>query len=112
MLETDSIKRNPMFVYLVVLTTLAITLLIVHRLVHSRFGRLVLAIRDDDVRAEAVGVPVFRYKLLLFIIAGALGGLAGALRHGGVFNGDEFVQRAVRNDKAAHVLREMTGKTQ
>ncbi len=65
--------------YFVVLGTLALTLLIVHRLMHSRFGRLVLAIRDDDVRAEAIGVPVFRYKLLLFIIAGALGGLAGAL---------------------------------
>jgi len=43
------------------------------------FGRVVLAMRDDDLRAEAVGYPTFRYKLVLFVIGAALGGLAGAL---------------------------------
>jgi branched-chain amino acid transport system permease protein len=65
--------------YSVVLACLAATLLFVHRLVGSRFGRMVLAMRDDDLRAEAVGVPTFRFKLVLFVIAAALGGLAGAL---------------------------------
>jgi branched-chain amino acid transport system permease protein len=65
--------------YLFVLACLAGTLLAVHRIVGSRFGRVVLAMRDDDVRAEAIGVPTFRYKLVLFVIGGALGGLAGAL---------------------------------
>ena len=65
--------------YFVVLGFLAATLLLVHRLVGSRFGRVVLAMRDDDVRAEAIGYPTFRYKLILFVIGGALGGLAGAL---------------------------------
>jgi branched-chain amino acid transport system permease protein len=46
---------------------------------HSRFGRVILAIRDDEVRAESIGYPVYRYKLILFVMAGALGGLAGAL---------------------------------
>jgi branched-chain amino acid transport system permease protein len=62
-----------------VLVCLAGTLLLVHRIMGSRFGRIVLAMRDDDVRAEALGVPTFRYKLVLFVIGAALGGLAGAL---------------------------------
>ena len=35
--------------------------------------------RDDDVRAEALGFPTYRYKLVVFVVAGALGGIAGAL---------------------------------
>ena len=65
--------------YFVVLACLAGTLLAVHRIMASRFGRIVLAMRDDDTRAEAIGIPTFRYKLVLFVIAAALGGLAGGL---------------------------------
>jgi branched-chain amino acid transport system permease protein len=35
--------------------------------------------RADDLRAEAIGFPTYRYKLVLFVMAAALGGLAGAL---------------------------------
>ena len=49
------------------------------RFAPSRFGRAVLALRDDDVRAEALGFPTYRYKLVVFVVAGALGGIAGAL---------------------------------
>jgi branched-chain amino acid transport system permease protein len=45
----------------------------------SRMGRIVLAQRDDDIRTEALGYPVYRYQLALFVMAGAMGGLAGAL---------------------------------
>ena len=38
-----------------------------------------LAVRDDDIRAEAIGFPTYRYKLVVFIVAGALGGVAGGL---------------------------------
>jgi len=65
--------------YLLVLALLAATLVGIHRLMRSRFGRVILAIRDDEVRAESIGYPVYRYKLILFVMAGALGGLAGAL---------------------------------
>jgi branched-chain amino acid transport system permease protein len=65
--------------YFVVLGCLAATLLLAWRIMRSRFGRVVLAMRDDDLRAEAVGYPTFRYKLVLFVIGAALGGLAGAL---------------------------------
>jgi branched-chain amino acid transport system permease protein len=65
--------------YYTVLFFLAIALLGLHRLVRSRFGRVVLAARENPARAEAIGFPVFRYQLACFVIAGAAGGLAGAL---------------------------------
>lgn len=71
--------KDDLSFYFVVLACLAGSLLLVYRLMRSRFGRVVLAMRDDDMRAEAIGFPTFRYKLILFVIGGALGGLAGAL---------------------------------
>jgi ABC-type branched-subunit amino acid transport system ATPase component len=43
------------------------------------FGAAVVAIRDDDVRAEALGFPTYRYRLAVFVAAGAIAGVAGAL---------------------------------
>jgi branched-chain amino acid transport system permease protein len=71
--------RDDTAFYYLVLVLLALVILLVHRLVNSRFGRVVQAMREDDVRAEAIGFPTYRYQLILFIISGALGGLAGAL---------------------------------
>jgi branched-chain amino acid transport system permease protein len=58
---------------------LALELLLLHRFALSRFGRAVQALRDDEVRAEAIGVPVFSCKLLVFVAAGVLCGIAGGL---------------------------------
>ncbi|HEX2541065.1 MAG TPA: branched-chain amino acid ABC transporter permease [Caldimonas sp.] len=71
--------KDPLVFYFVALGVLALTLVALARFVPSRFGRAVLAFRDDDVRAEALGFPTYRYKLVLFVVAGALGGIAGAL---------------------------------
>jgi branched-chain amino acid transport system permease protein len=65
--------------YYVVLFILAATLFLLHRLAGSRFGRVIVAIRENEARAEAVGFPVYRYKLACFVVAGAVAGLAGAL---------------------------------
>jgi branched-chain amino acid transport system permease protein len=65
--------------YYVVLFILSSTIFLLYRLMKSRFGRVVIAIRENEARAEAVGFPVFRYKLACFVIAGAAAGLAGAL---------------------------------
>ena len=46
---------------------------------HSRLGFGLFAIRDDERVAEAIGVPTFRYKLVVLIINGALAGMAGAV---------------------------------
>ena len=49
------------------------------RVVHSPFGHVLMAIRDNPARARAIGYPVERYKLLAFVLSAALSGLAGGL---------------------------------
>ena len=70
---------NEVVFYYVVLFILLAALYALHRVVHSRFGRVMVAIRENEARVEALGLPVYRYQLLCFVIAGAAGGLAGAL---------------------------------
>jgi branched-chain amino acid transport system permease protein len=70
---------NDVVWYYVVLALLALVLYLLHRLARSRFGRVIEAIRDNEARAEAIGFPVYRYKLLCFVISGAAAGLAGVL---------------------------------
>ena len=65
--------------YYLVLVLLGIILFLLHRLLGSRFGRVIEAIRENETRATAIGYPVYRYKLLCFVISGAIAGLAGAL---------------------------------
>jgi branched-chain amino acid transport system permease protein len=65
--------------YYVALATLALALYCLHRLANARFGRALIAIRENEERAEALGFPVLGYKLVAFAIAGAAAGLAGAL---------------------------------
>lgn len=59
------------------LVTLAFVLM--WRLLNARFGHTLQAIRENETRMEAVGFAVYRFKLIAFVIAGALAGLAGAL---------------------------------
>ena len=56
-----------------------ITLLIVLNLVNSRTGRAVMAIRDDRIAAESVGINITKFKLFAFVISAALAGVAGVL---------------------------------
>jgi branched-chain amino acid transport system permease protein len=56
-----------------------ITILISHRLVSSSVGRAFLAIREDEIAAESMGVDTTRYKVKAFVIGSALAGVAGAL---------------------------------
>ena len=56
-----------------------IGIVIARRIVQSPVGRVLVAIRDNPLRAEAVGHNVQGYKLLVFVIAAAYGGLAGGL---------------------------------
>ena len=65
--------------YYVVLAILVATVYLISRLVDARFGRVIQAIRENETRMEAIGYPALRFKLAAFVIAGALGGLAGAL---------------------------------
>ncbi|MBS5284083.1 MAG: branched-chain amino acid ABC transporter permease [Clostridiales bacterium] len=56
-----------------------LTLFIVLNLIHSRTGRAIMAIRDNRIAAESVGINITRYKLLAFSISAGLAGVAGVL---------------------------------
>jgi branched-chain amino acid transport system permease protein len=56
-----------------------LTILLSHRLVMSSVGRAFLAIREDQIAAEAMGVDTTRYKVKAFVIGSSLAGVAGAL---------------------------------
>lgn len=56
-----------------------LSILLVRNLALSSFGRAMRAVREDEVAAEAMGVNVFRTKLLAFIVSAFLGGIGGAL---------------------------------
>lgn len=58
---------------------LLLTLFIVLNLIHSRDGRAIMAIRDNTIAAESVGINITKYKLMAFSISAALAGLAGVL---------------------------------
>jgi branched-chain amino acid transport system permease protein len=65
--------------YYVVLVLSLLAILAMYRLVRSPLGLTLQAIRDSEVRAGFAGVPVRRYRLVAFTIAGLYAGLAGAL---------------------------------
>jgi branched-chain amino acid transport system permease protein len=65
--------------YYVVLGLLVVLLGLGHRLVNARFGVVIRAAKSNEPRMRAIGFSTFRYKLAAFAIAGAVGGLAGAL---------------------------------
>ena len=55
------------------------TLIVVLNLINSRSGRAIMAIRDNRIAAESVGISVTKYKMMAFVISAALAGMAGAL---------------------------------
>ena len=63
---------------------------LVRALLNSRFGRVLQAARDNETRARAVGFEPYPYRLAAYVIAGAIGGLAGVL----LANAAEFVAPA------------------
>lgn len=73
--------------YYVCLSALALFLFLSYRVVNSRFGRVIRGCRENELRMEVLGYPIYRYKLACFTIAGAGAGLAGAL----LANQSEFV---------------------
>ena len=65
--------------YYVVLAVCVASLCAVTHALNARFGHVLQAIRENEVRMQALGYAVYRYKLCAFVMAGALAGLAGAL---------------------------------
>ena len=86
-LEGDVIINGPQGItgtptdstFLIGVILLLITLFIVTNLVDSRDGRAIMAIRDNRIAAESVGINITKYKLMAFTVSAALAGLAGVL---------------------------------
>ena len=70
---------NSTFQYFFILATVAICFWLMHRLIGSPLGKAFLAIRDNDVRASLIGLNVYLLRLIAFVLAGFLAGVAGAL---------------------------------
>ena len=66
--------------YYFVLALLIVVFLFIRRVVHSPFGQVLKAIRENEPRAISLGYAVDRYKLLAFVLSTTLAGLAGALK--------------------------------
>lgn len=66
--------------YYVVLAVFVAVFLAIIRIVHSPFGQVLKAIRENEPRAVSLGYAVDRYKLLAFVLSTAIAGLAGALK--------------------------------
>ena len=66
--------------YYVVLAIFAVGFLIIYRAIHSPFGQVLKAIRENEQRAVSLGYRVDQYKLLAFILSATLSGLAGSTK--------------------------------
>ena len=71
---------NVWAMYALVLAVFLGGFLVIHRTVHSPFGQVLKAIRENEPRAISLGYDVNRYKLLAYVLSGTLAGLAGATK--------------------------------
>src|SRR5436190_1901561 len=71
---------QPLVVYYVVLAIFLAAFLFIHRVVHSPFGHVLKAIKENEPRAISLGYDADRYKLIAFILSATLAGLAGATK--------------------------------
>jgi branched-chain amino acid transport system permease protein len=71
---------QPLVVYYVVLVIFLAAFLFIYRVVHSPFGHVLKAIKENEPRAISLGYDADRYKLIAFILSATLAGLAGATK--------------------------------
>jgi branched-chain amino acid transport system permease protein len=72
--------HNAMVMYYVVLAIFAAAFLLIYRIIHSPYGQVLKAIRENEPRAISLGYRTDRYKLTAFVLSAALAGLAGATK--------------------------------
>ncbi|HET6599676.1 MAG TPA: branched-chain amino acid ABC transporter permease [Burkholderiaceae bacterium] len=71
---------NDLTLYFVVLAVFVAVFLFIVRVVHSPYGQVLKAIRENEPRAISLGYDVVRYKLLAFVLSAAIAGLAGSMK--------------------------------
>ena len=72
--------KNDLTMYYIVLGIVVASFLLVVRIIHSPFGQVLKAVRENEPRAISLGYDVDRYKLLAFVLSAALAGLAGSTK--------------------------------
>src|SRR4029453_4504582 len=72
--------RNTHAMYFTVLVVFLVGFLIVYRAIHSPFGQVLKAIRENELRAVSLGYPAEQYKLIAFVLSATLSGRAGATK--------------------------------
>src|SRR4029077_20278803 len=72
--------RNEMAMYVVVLVIFLAGFLFIYRVIHSPFGEVLEAIRENEMRAISLGYKTDNYKLVAFVLSATLAGLAGATK--------------------------------
>ncbi|MGE0093230.1 MAG: branched-chain amino acid ABC transporter permease [Alphaproteobacteria bacterium] len=72
--------QDTMTLYFVVLAIFLAGFLLIYRVVHSPFGQVLKAIRENEPRAISLGYNVHQYKLIAFVLSAALSGLAGGTK--------------------------------
>jgi len=76
---TDKMEFLAFQYYYYVLAVFAVCVAVMWVIVHSPFGKALQAIRDNETRAEFIGIRIRRFRLIAFVVSGAFAGLAGAL---------------------------------
>ena len=82
---------NKIEFYYICFVLLLACIYLVWRIINSRFGMVVRGSRSNDIRMRAIGFPTYRYRLVCFVIAGTMCGLAGSL----LANHTDFVSPAM-----------------
>ena len=72
--------KSDLVLYYIVLAIVVAAFLLIVRTVHSPFGQVLKAIKENEPRATSLGYDTNRYKLVAFVLSAALSGLAGALK--------------------------------
>ncbi len=75
----EAVETEPFYFYYAVLPLIAAGMWVAWRVVHSPFGRVLIAIRDNPARTRSLGYDVDRYKVMAFVLSAGLAGLAGGL---------------------------------
>ncbi|MDR2151062.1 MAG: branched-chain amino acid ABC transporter permease [Spirochaetaceae bacterium] len=76
---TTALALYPNLAFFVVTLSLVLIVILLQNFLRSTYGRAILAVREDELAANASGIGIFRYKMIGFVIASFIAGIGGAL---------------------------------
>jgi branched-chain amino acid transport system permease protein len=75
----DAISWVPVLNFVWITLTVVLVLALVHNLLHSSYGRAIISVREDEVASGSMGISIFRYKMIAFILSAFIAGVGGGL---------------------------------